>query len=101
MKLSIEDALVSGIPIESGQVGHCGVCGACLRPNHYVEVLVLIRGSEIDVATTRCASCSKGELHPETARACWLACGQLAGAVSPSGRSQLILSSASVIDRSE
>ncbi|WP_226043308.1 hypothetical protein [Natrinema sp. DC36] len=101
MKLSLEDALVSGIPIGPGQVGHCDVCGACLRPNHRVEVLVLISGSEIDVTTTRCASCSKGELHPETTRACWLARGRLAGAVSASGRSQLILSGASVIDRVE
>lgn len=101
MKLELEDALVTGIPIGAGQLAHCDLCGACLRPNHRVEVLVLIHGSQIDVATTRCHACSKGELHPQTQRACWLARGRLAASIGPNDRSQLILSGASVIDRTD
>jgi len=101
MKLEIEDALVSGIPIGVGQVGHCDCCNACLRPNHRVEVLMLIDGSEIDVVATRCASCARGELHPETSRPCWLARGKVAASIAGNGRSQLVLSGTSVIDRTE
>ena len=78
MTLELEDALVSGIPIGVGQVGNCDVCGVCLRPNHRVEVLMLIDGSEIDVVTTRCDSCARGQLADQTQRPCWLARGRLA-----------------------
>ncbi len=101
MTLELEDALLSGIPIGAGQLAHCDVCGACLRPNHRAEVLVTIDGSAIDVATTRCAACSKGELHPQTARPCLLARGRVAASIGPNDRSRLILSGATVVDRTE
>lgn len=101
MSLELEDALVSGIPIGAGQLAHCDVCGACLRPNHRVEVLVILDGAAIDVATTRCDACAKGQIHPQTARPCWLARGRVAAAIGPRDRSRLLLSGASVIDRTE
>ncbi|ELY85055.1 hypothetical protein [Natrinema gari] len=101
MTPSLEDALLSGIPIGVGQLGHCDCCGACLRPNHRVEVLVTIAGTEIDPATTRCLSCARGSIHTKTERSCLLARGRVAGTVDGTGHSQLILSGASVIDRTE
>ncbi|ELY73211.1 hypothetical protein [Natrinema pallidum] len=101
MTLSLEAALLSGLPIGVGQIAHCDCCGACLRPNHRVEVLVTIAGTEIDPATTRCLSCARGSIHSETKRSCLLARGRVAGTVDAAGHSQLILSSASVIDRTE
>ncbi|WP_247005166.1 hypothetical protein [Halosolutus gelatinilyticus] len=100
MKITLKDALVSGILIGPGRLAHCDRCLACLRPNHRVEVLVLIDGTEVDVVTTRCASCARGELHSETSRPCWLARGTIAASVDGAGQSRLILSGASVIDRS-
>ncbi|APX98742.1 hypothetical protein [Natronorubrum daqingense] len=101
MKLETEDALLSGIPIGAGQLAHCDCCNVCLRPNHRVEILVTIVGTQIDVATTRCAVCSQGSLSKETERPCLLARGRVAASVSSSGRSKLILSGASVVDRAE
>ncbi|WP_337653295.1 hypothetical protein [Halomontanus rarus] len=101
MTLGLEDALVSGIPIGVGQRANCDVCGADLRPNDRVEVLVLIDGTEIDVVTTRGMCCARGSLRPETRRPCWLARGTLAASIGPGGHSRVILTGASVIDRTE
>ena len=97
----LESALLSGLPIGAGQVGHCDCCNACLRPNHRVEVLVTIAGTQIDVATTRCAACAREELAEGTERACLLVRGRVAPALTAGGRSQLILSGAEVVDRSD
>lgn len=99
--MDLESALLSGIPIGPGQVGHCDCCGTCLRPNHRVEVLVTITGTEIDVAATRCWLCARDELADATERACLLAHGTVAPAVDGDGRSRLILSGASIADRTE
>ncbi|WP_276257153.1 hypothetical protein [Halomontanus rarus] len=101
MRLGLEDALVSGIPVGVGQICHCDVCGANLRPNDRVEVLVLIDGTEIDVVTTRGECCARGSLEEGTQRPCWLARGTLAASIGPGGHSRLILAGASVIDRAE
>lgn len=97
----LESALLSGLPIGAGQVAHCDICSTCLRPNHRVEVLVAITGTEIDVATTRCRSCARGELADGTECPCLLARGRVAPALTGGGRSQLILSGAEVVDRSD
>lgn len=99
MRLKYEDALVSGIPIGPGQVANCDVCNVCIRPGHRVEVLLTITGTHVSPATTRCRSCARGELHPDTIRPCLLARGRANDATTQSGRSQLVLSGASVIDR--
>jgi len=101
MNLDIADAMATGIPVGPGQVCHCDLCGVCLRPNHRVEVLFVIRGADITPVVTRCTSCARGELHPQTTRPCWLACGRLAASIDATDRSQLILSGAEVIDRTE
>ncbi len=99
--MNLENALASGIPIGVGQRGRCDLCNAELRPNDHVEVLVLIDGADVSVVTTRCASCSRGQIRPETSRPCWLARGRLAASIDANDRSQLILSGAEVIDRTE
>ncbi len=101
MNLEIADAMATGIPVGPGQVAHCDLCGVCLRPNHRVEVLFVIHGADITPVVTRCAHCAKDELHPQTARPCWLARGRLAASIGANDRSQLILSGAEVIDRTE
>lgn len=97
----LESALLSGIPIGAGQLAHCDICSTCLRPNHRVEVLVTVTGTEIDVATTRCLACARAEIASETERSCLLARGRVAAAVDGAGRSRLILSGATVIDRTD
>lgn len=101
MNLRTEDALLSGIPIGAGRLAHCDVCGVCLRPEHRVELLVVIDGTQIDVAVTRCGTCARGSIRPETRRPCLLARGRLLEVCEASGRSHLILSGASVIDRTD
>lgn len=101
MNLTIEEALVTGLPIGPGQVAHCDCCNVCIRPGHRVEVLLTITGTHISPATTRCRSCARGELQPETTRSCLLVRGRANDANSESGRSQLVLSGAEVIDRTE
>jgi len=100
MNLEIADAMATGIPVGPGQVAHCDLCGVCLRPNHRVEVCSYQR-RDIEPVVTRCAHCAKDELHPQTARPCWLARGRLAASIGANDRSQLILSGAEVIDRTE
>lgn len=98
--LAIADAMASGIPVGVGQRAICDVCGAELRPNDQVEVLILLDGVDVSVVTTRGACCARGELADETVRSCWLARGRLAAAIDGAGHSRVILSGASVIDRS-
>lgn len=100
-ELDLESALLSGLPIGAGQVAHCDRCGACLRPNHRVEVLMTIAGTEIDVATTRCRSCARGEIEERTEPPCLLARGRVATSLTADSRSKLVLSGAEVVDRSE
>jgi len=99
--MNIENALASGIPIGVGQRGRCDLCNAELRPNDTLEVLILLDGADVSVVTSRCASCSRGQIRPETSRACWLTRGRLAASIDGAGHSQLILSGAEVIDRTE
>ncbi len=101
MTMQLEDALVSGLPVGAGQLAHCDCCNACLRPNHRAEVLIVIDGANIQPVVTRCLACAREEIHDQTARPCLLARGRLAGSVAGNGRSQLILSGAEVIDRTE
>lgn len=93
-QLSTEDALLSGIPIGAGQVAHCDCCGSCLRPNHRVEILVTVCGS-------RCLACARGSLADGTERPCLLAHGRVTPALTAGSRSQLLLSGAEVVDRSD
>lgn len=100
MRPSTEDEFVSGVTIGVGRVAHCDLCNTCLRDGNHVEVLVTIDGTRIDVAVTRCRMCARGRIRPETDRACLLARGRVREVVRGTGRSYLIVSGASVIDRS-
>ncbi|MFC6720888.1 hypothetical protein ACFQGT_00380 [Natrialbaceae archaeon GCM10025810] len=100
MNVAREDELVSGLTIAAGQVTHCSICGACLRPNHRIEVLVDCEPERPQVVVRRCRACARGSIRPETRRDCLVARGRVLGVVGPDGHSKLILSSASVIDRS-
>jgi hypothetical protein len=100
MSLDLADALASGIPIGVGQRAHCDVFSNELKPNDQVEVLILLDGADVSVVTTRGTCCARGSIRPETERACWLARGRLAAAIDGAGHSRVILSGASVIDRS-
>lgn len=101
MTLALADALVSGIPIDAGQTTRCDRCGQTLRPNDSVEVLVLLEAGDVEIVAKRCESCDRGKIRDETCRSCWLARGTVVGAVSPTGRSRVIIGGAEVVDRNE
>ena len=96
-----ERAMLRGIPVGIGQTAVCDCCGRTLRPNDRVEVLVDVEGTVFDFATTRGACCARGELSDETTRDCWLVAGRLASSHDGKMRSEVVLSGASVIDRTE
>lgn len=98
-RLSLEGALLSGVPVGVGQRAHCDRCGADLAPNETVEVLVVVDDAVVEIATLRGSCCARGQLRDETTRPCWLVRGTLAPSLGPGGRSRLILSGAEVIDR--
>lgn len=100
MRPSTEDEFVSNVTIGVGRVAHCDLCNTCLRDGHHVEILVTIDGTRVGIAVTRCKMCARGRIRPETERACLLARGKVCEVVRATGRSYLIVSGASVIDRS-
>lgn len=99
--MTAEQRFATGIRVGIGQTAHCDVCNATLRPNDSVEVLVLFDGAHVELVTTRGPSCARGQLRAETSRPCWLVRGTLTPAVDGRGRSELILSGASIVDRTE
>ncbi|OLZ39056.1 hypothetical protein A6E15_19455 [Natrinema saccharevitans] len=96
-----ERAMLRGIPVGVGQTALCDGCGRTLRPNDRVEILVDVEGTVIDFATTRGPCCARGELPSETTRDCWLVSGRLATSHDHKMRSELVLSGASVIGRTD
>ena len=100
-RMELETALLSGVPVGIGQSALCDVCGHEMHPNDNVEIIVLLEGTTIDLVTTRCKSCARGELHRDTRRSCWLATGTLAGSIDSAGHSRIILAGARVKDRTE
>lgn len=98
--VALEDALLSGLPIGAGQRADCDICGAELRPNDQVEVVAWLISGDVG-ATARCLECSKGSIIRGTEGATeWLARGRLAPTLTANGRSELVLSGASVVDKS-
>ncbi|USZ73734.1 hypothetical protein [Natronosalvus halobius] len=79
--------------VDAGQSTRCTECGTTLRPNALVECVLLEDGT---LEATRCFGCHE---HAHDGDG-WLVEGQLAPSISPSGRSRLVLSGATVVDRS-
>lgn len=101
--LSVEDALVSGLPIAGGESGRCDRCHGPLRENHAVEVVVRVTKSGVTIPVCRCRACASGELPSDDARTDaghhWLARGRALSTVDSRGRPQLILSAARLVKR--
>lgn len=91
--------LLEWVPVATGQRARCDCCSATLRPNDRIEVLVTRTDGDLELVARRCVHCARGRLRTGTRRACWLARGWLAASVDGRGRSRVVLSGASVIDR--
>ncbi len=95
------DALLEWVPVACGQRVRCDCCGLELKPNDRLEALVTADGFDVELVARRCQHCARSEIRPETERDCVLVSGVLAASIDGRGRSQVVLSGATVVDRTD
>jgi len=93
--------LLEWVPVAIGQRARCDHCGLELQPNDRLEALVTIDGFDADIVVRRCQHCARSAIRKGAERECVLVVGTLAAAVDGRGRSRLVVSGVSVIDRVE